>query len=216
MFKRYFFQTLIFSFLFILFQADVYGEVRLWVSSSTSDGNIGAGGRVGVDSLCDSDLNKPTISNSITRALISVDTADEIRNMPRNYGIPRTEAIYRADGVTRIADNFDGLIDSNTDLKNSVSETLSGVSAWVWAGSLANASLSDACAAWTHSGPVSTGVFGSFGNAAETGLGFLQFGATACLGVFPLYCITYIQSEEPDEFCTVINSSNGATFPICF
>ncbi len=59
--------------------ADV--DTRLWVRDGTTNGNIS--GCVGVDAFCDSDVNKPVVPDSATRAYISVTATDEIQDMPQ-------------------------------------------------------------------------------------------------------------------------------------
>lgn len=163
----------------------VLADVRLWVSDTTTQGDIG--GRTGADGVCDSDTNKPAVASSTTRAFISVDTDDEIRDMPSLYNIPSNEVIFRQDGTTQIAPNFAALLNADSaSLISSVSTA--GFS--VFTGSSFDGELDSlgACNGWTASGTVN---LANIGDSLSLDGAFLFNSASVCRTNFRLYCITY-------------------------
>ena len=167
--------------------SNLNAEVRLWASQDRNTGNFG--GRAGLDTHCDTDGNKPTpnIANSTTRAFISVDSNDEIRDMPTNYSIPTDEVIYRADGTTRVAANFTALLNvGSTPLENSIG-VFSSVSNLVWTGSNSSGIVtSSTCVGWT-----SDSSSGSNGQQNITGPTSISMGSVTCSASIRTYCITY-------------------------
>jgi len=160
-------------------------EVRLWVSTNTTNGAVGVGGRTGVDSFCDGDGNKPAVASSATRAFISVSGGDQIANMPANYSIPTAEQIFRADGTTVIASNYAALLNTGSvALQNSVGAgtTFTGSDA------VGNVTA-NTCNGWTDG---TAGQNSNFGIGGDTGTSYLGPGSTTtCDAVVSLYCITY-------------------------
>ena len=170
----------------------VNADTRLWLSNSTTDGNLAGLGtgtiRANADALCDADTGKPTIANSTTHAFMSIDANDEIRDMPTNYTIPTTEPILRADGTTQIAANFPALLNTATValLGNSVFDTFF----FVWTGSSANGELStNTCNGWTLA--TSSGTSGQAGLSNSTSSTYMSLGPSNCAASTKLYCITY-------------------------
>ncbi|MDO3381594.1 hypothetical protein [Gilvimarinus algae] len=165
------------------FSCSSYADVRLWVSSDTIDGSIG--GRAALDTHCDTDSNKPTVAGSTTRAFISVDGADEIRDMATNYSIPTAEPILRSDGVTQIASDFQALLNTGvTNLDNSV-----GTPTLVWtASSNDGAVTANSCVGWTATGMN----LATRGDGNSTSISYLDVSSpSACINTFSTYCITY-------------------------
>lgn len=77
-------------------------EVRLWKTYERTNGALGggSGGRSGADRFCQDDRNKPELTESETRAFVSISTSDEIRDMVGRYHIADHVPVYRADGTT--------------------------------------------------------------------------------------------------------------------
>jgi|GEM_PF-3721973 len=167
--------------LFLAFASSSYAEVRLWASADDNNGDFG--GRAGLDIHCDTDANKPVIANSTTRAFISVNEADEIRDMPANYDIPTDEIIYRADGETQIADNFAALL--NAPLAVSIADT----PVLMWSGSNSDGSLDENnCTNWTTS---DGGFAGANGQINLSEFGFNRGTVNCAYDLAVTMCITY-------------------------
>ena len=83
-------------------------------------------------------------------------------DMPGNYGVPTTMAIYSPTGV-KIADNWADLLDGTIDasLANGVLGTGADFSRW-WSGSLEDGSIMQTCNGWTDQSG------GTDGNRANT------------------------------------------------
>lgn len=165
--------------------------IRLWLSASTTDGAVG--GRAGGDAFCDADANKPMVSGSITRAFLSFDASDEIRDMPANYAIPVNDPVFRANGGTRIADSFGALLNADmTPLINTV-----GGATTTYTGSGADGSLvgAFACINWTSDNAANSGLAGDSNRVNQF---FLTGSATTCDMARPLYCITFTP-EQPTQ-----------------
>lgn len=202
---------LLIAVLIILIHNPVYAEVRLWLSATSTDGLIGAGGRAGADAFCDGDANNPGIPASTTRAFISVDAADEIRDMPGLYNIPTTEAIRNQDDTLEIAANFPALLDAGTTpLTNIV-----GGATNVYTGSVVDGSVIGifTCLNWTSNNAAESGIGGA-SNALNQN--YITGSAPTCNTAVPIYCISYTAPQEQDEpICVAIKSSNDKVSSIC-
>ena len=80
---------------------------------SGSNGNLG--GRSGADTFCSNwkfkiPKNLNTCSN--VRALISINSSDEVRDMPTNYSVPSDKPVFNESGQI-IADNLTHLVSGN-------------------------------------------------------------------------------------------------------
>lgn len=170
-------------------------DIRIWRTATNTDGNLG--GRAGADSFCDSDANKPAVASSQTRAFISVEPADEIRDMASLYNIPTNEAIFRLDGTTQIAANFTALLNSNsTALTNSINGIANEAGAAFTGSTVSGALDADNCSAWSSSGGAFNGMSG-LGDSVNGG--YLNTGVTNCSigNLIGLFCITYTSSVVP-------------------
>ena len=82
-------------------------------SGGASNGNLG--GRAGADTLCQNNLPTGLGTEYIHfRAFISVDAADEIRDMPSNYAVPTDLPITGPIGAT-IANDWAALLNSEAE-----------------------------------------------------------------------------------------------------
>lgn len=76
------------------------------------NGNLG--GRSGADTKCSS--NKPVgVTQANVRAFVSLSTADEIRDMPSNYGVATNQEIHSQTG-SRIATNWTALMSGTIEM----------------------------------------------------------------------------------------------------
>ncbi|MCV6622605.1 MAG: DUF1554 domain-containing protein [Cellvibrionaceae bacterium] len=182
-----------------------YADVRVWRTSVNTNGNLG--GRAGADAFCDADANKPTVANSVTRALISINAADEIRDMPANYAVPTSEPIFRQDGTTQIAPNFAALLNADSvPLTNSING-VAGTAGAAFTGSTNIGALHpSSCIGFTSisgSGPDQNGMSG-LGNS--TSGGYLEAGSTTCSNVtVGLFCITHTPARATAEEVPTLN-----------
>lgn len=162
-------------------------DVRVWVSATTTDGDIpGAGtARANADALCDADANKPAVVGSTTRALISIDGNDEIRDMPANYNVPTNETIHRADGTTTIAADWTALLSASTTPLVTAIGTDNAIDTHT--GSFNSGALAFNCSGYTNNG---SGDLTELGRPVTTGAPF-SAASTTCDAIENLYCITY-------------------------
>lgn len=162
-------------------------DVRLWLSNTATDGNIG--GRAGADALCVADTNNPLVVGSETRAFLSVNANDEIRDLPENYNVPRDETIFRVDGTTQIATDFAALLNAET---TPLSTTIGGARN-AFTGSGSNGALVPLsglhCNNWTSN---SSSLSGLSGDSNSINQFYITGSAGKCdLDILRLYCISY-------------------------
>ena len=87
----------------------------LYMSTEFYKGNLG--GRSGADIICNGDINKPSLCTGDAWAFISVNAADEIRDMPTTKNVRTGDVWYwYCDGTTsQAAPNWGGLLDGDID-----------------------------------------------------------------------------------------------------
>jgi hypothetical protein len=104
------------------------------------------GGRSGADAICNADKSQfPTLTCTHVRAFLSVNDADEIRDMPGNYGVPTNAPVKRPDGAT-IDSSFAALLDGNVLVP--VGPTLTNAFQ-IWSGSTSAGAALQTCNGWT-------------------------------------------------------------------
>jgi hypothetical protein len=164
---------------------DVAPRYYLYVSDTKYSGNLG--GRSGADSICNSSSNKPSNCTTAAWAFISVNTADEIQDMPSTKGINTSLPWYfRKDSSTEylVQSNWSNLLSGNI----LISAAAAGVANdYYWTGSGYDGSYSSwACAYWTSSnGDTKTGIVGNPSSKSGTWLDDSQF---PCDDVYPVLC----------------------------
>ena len=97
---------------------------------STFQGNLG--GRSGADTICRNwkfkvSKNLSTCNN--VRALISIDSNDEVRDMPTNYSVPSDKPVFNENGHI-IADNLTHLVSGNNLYSRIIPGTTVNYSYW--------------------------------------------------------------------------------------
>lgn len=105
-------------------------EVILYQGDSTHDGNFG--GRLGIDALCQSAINKP-IEKPEARGFISIDAGDTIKNMPFNHYFP-SEVPIKSKSGNIVADNWNDLTDGTIKNTLFILGVLPNSTQW-WSGS---------------------------------------------------------------------------------
>jgi hypothetical protein len=98
---------------FVLAQTAQRSYTILYVSTASHNGSLG--GRTGADAACAAEMPAGLTCQNI-HAFISVSTADEIREMPNNYGYDRIAPVFwfNPDGgiLTRVGEDWGDLLDS--------------------------------------------------------------------------------------------------------
>jgi len=156
------------------------GNIMLYTDNVTHNGNLG--GRAGADALCASSASKPAGFGQY-RAFISVDAADEIQDMPTNYGVPTTDPIVGSGGT--IATNWANLLDGSIDINL---QTAIGATGRYWTGSSQNGGVMAVfCSGWTT---VSFGS-GEIGDQTKTDTEWLKLTGGGCNNPYGLVCIAY-------------------------
>jgi PKD repeat protein len=155
-----------------------------------------ADGRAGADALCLAAKPADLVASNV-RAFISVNTDDEIRDMPANYGVPTTIPVVGPTDI-QIADDWADLFDHSTDSLLSTLRaagiTPNTVENHWWSGANTQGALSDAartCGQWTRD---NTGVQskGEAGSELSTGGSWLQTGSgISCNQFRELVCVAY-------------------------
>ncbi len=161
-------------------------QIVLYAAGVTRDGNLG--GRAGADAICAASGNRPAGAEYTNfRAFISVSAADEIRDMPGNYGVPTTVPIVGGDGTTQLAPNWAGLLDGNIDA--TLLAAGNGASDW-FSGSNADGSLAAThCTGFTDN---TGGATGQAGLPNTTGSNWIDFAGGNCGTVgWEVMCIAY-------------------------
>jgi hypothetical protein len=160
-------------------------EIRLY-SAGEHDGNLG--GRIGADALCAAAASGWAVGKSI-RAFISIDAADEIRDMPTNYSINTAYPIKNLTGANTIANNWTDLLDQSIDMTLGAAGVMTASVFWI---SLSNADGSlhaDNCSNATSNG--GTGMFS--GLTIRTDATWMANGSGSCSDAvnFSLLCLAF-------------------------
>ncbi len=167
----------------VMYQEGPYRQGNLDVLGGTP-GN----GRTGADNLCAASANAPA-GYANYRAFISVNAADEIRDMPANYGVPVAGTITGPTG-TLIANDWADLLDGNIINALDAAGVLPAGFAFGWrTGSNADGSLhANNCNGWTTQ---VGGNNGRGGSAIQTNATWLNELDHECSFSRPVVCIAY-------------------------
>ncbi|MBI1909064.1 MAG: hypothetical protein HYS22_02715 [Deltaproteobacteria bacterium] len=157
-------------------------NIIMFGTGGAGGGNLG--GRAGADALCTASVG--SLSCNTIRAFISVSDADEIRDMPGNYGVPTTVAIQGSTG-TKIANNWEDLLDGT--IPTSLATAGITDTTW-WSGSTTNGSLSNNCSNWTTSSFVAPGGQQAFANVTDSNW-ISQSNQSCAVGALVVLCLCY-------------------------
>ncbi len=136
---------------------------------TTNKHNANFGGRSGADSFCQNNMPSGLTCDNI-HAFLGVNSSDEIRDMPNNYGYDTTYPIYLFDSTNLdfvfFSNTWSDMLNNNVDVAPSVA--LGSIISWT--GSDVGGALSDCdywltCDNWTMSDHVFTNR-GGFGHSA--------------------------------------------------
>lgn len=166
---------------------------RLRIFTTSNPVNGAMGGRVGVDTLCHtaaSQLN--LVCATGVHALISVDDADEIRDMPSNYGVPvgdDVEIWSLMGSAHKVEDSWAILFGSNHTAFGALGGAIPFPPYW-WSGSNLNGTLAPGytCDHWTSA---DSGLWGGQGNYNNADFWWIVGTASECNRTFPLTCLCY-------------------------
>ena len=127
----------------------------VYMASSEHSGGA-FGGRAGIDSWCAS--NKPSnlpASCENIHALVSVNSSDEIRDMPSVYGYPSDKPLYWWNNSTQeavmLAGDWPDMLDGEILIaqEDGTGLTYGGGEGYVFTGSMSNGSVTDNCNGFT-------------------------------------------------------------------
>ena len=159
---------------------NVYG---LFLTATTYTGDLT--GRSGADTKCNSDTNKPSACVGNAWAFLSVNAADEIRDMPTTKGINTNYSWWWIKGTTRsiAANDWADLLDGTI----ATIATSVGYSALnIWTGSLNAGSVTGyRCTEWT----IGTGCpYGWYGQTNSLTYWLTSGNKTCCSNAMSLFC----------------------------
>jgi hypothetical protein len=158
-------------------------------NAGQTDGDMG--GRSGANNICDTSSNKPAACKHACYAFISSDSTHQIRDLlGPAYNIPDAP-FYGPNGLTKIADSWDDLLDGDIDETLANAGVLTSDSDHWWSGSNANGLLDINCSGWTTN--ADPGPKGMVGSADKTGSLWINDGTgiTCSTGTYYLLCICY-------------------------
>jgi formylglycine-generating enzyme required for sulfatase activity len=158
-------------------------------------GNLG--GRAGADAFCRGAVPAGVQRRKIA-ALISVNGADEIRDLPNTAGVPRGRSLLSRDG-RRIADDWNDFLDGSLDVP--FCDLGRGDCYSPWTGSNPDGSVDPnaTCGGWSTTDPGVQGKIGDQG-AANNWLTRFDQGCDASNGLF---CLAYDPDGIPCSTCPV-------------
>ena len=140
--------------------------------------------RTEADELCVETVQGTAFGNTCTgsiRALISISTSDEIRDMEQNFSLPADKPFVDHNNDTVIAENLDDLLDGSID--NPLSDP--GSLFW-WSGSSSSGEVEGTCNTWTSTSQPSASI-GLTGVTNETWMGT----DGDCVTPKPLLCVCF-------------------------
>ena len=143
------------------------------------------GGRSGADSRCSSASSRPISGYTHYRAFLSVNTTDEIRDMPSNYGVPTTVPVISNSSALLAHSWYDLLDGTIINTLQAAGVYLSGPLDW-WSGSTSAGALSSSCAGWTNGLLPAT-----YGRVDQTGTTWINLATAVCSAQSNLLCIAY-------------------------
>jgi len=163
-------------------------DIVMYNAGGTHDGNLG--GRTGADGICAASGNRPSGAEYTNfRAFISVDAADEIRDMPANYGVLTTLPIVGPTGIP-IANDWTDLLDGTIAATLQAAGVTGGVGQWMSGAGGDDGSVgTHTCLGWTSNGAAASFNIGS--DLATTN--WIRTGGTVGCDASnrPLVCIAY-------------------------
>ncbi len=161
-------------------------QMRLYAAPGRHTGNLAgsaADPRMAVDELCAS--NQPArYQNSI--AFISLHQNDPIVKFPFTHGVPRYVPIVAGAYDTKIADDWEDLMDGQIDF--SLSDLGVTKDGW-WSGSSSRGLWNyDSCSFWTSDDAYDQGHYGSPGATNE---GWIDYSNNNCNAELTVLCLAY-------------------------
>ncbi len=135
------------------------------------------GGREGADVMCyQAAQANPNVPDGVmTRALISVNGSDEVRDMPSKYGVPIDRKIVGPTGI-KIVDNWADLLDGSLDQSLFLAGVTDATYFWYsgsnWDGSVS----SNTCSGWTSTAAID----GWYGLTNQSNNDWIDIAAASC------------------------------------
>jgi hypothetical protein len=167
----------------------LYDSGRTGNGDLATAGGFPGNGRAGADAICAASPNRPAGAEYTNfRAFISVTAADEIRDMPINYGVPTGLPIVGGDETTQLAPNWASLLDGNIDA--TLQAAGSGGTVFHWTGSTALGAIdtvNDHCMGWTSAGLLGGGIGRDDATVQMVG----GLGTSLCSSNMDLLCVAF-------------------------
>jgi len=166
---------------------DFIGSLVLF-SAGEYRGNFSS--RSVLDTTCQTE--RPTsVRPPEIRALISIDSFDEIRDMPITYNIPMNHDV-RSSSQIKIAENWEDLLDGTVVVSLEASGVTSGSSSW-WSGSDGTGARSgQECINWTSATPGDLGTVGD----TQTTNSWMTGATSGCDQTHHLICVAFQPSSS--------------------
>ena len=162
----------------------IYGDTIVFYPTKTlHTGNLG--GRSGADTKCVTAKKHWLLAKvkSNFKALISVSSSDEIRDMVANYNVPSSAPIISPFNSV-ISDNFSDLIDGTITTK--IEKHFISIEKYAFTGSNNDGSItSNHCDGWTSTSGSAT--HSDFTSASKT----FSDSSTSCSGEKAIICIAF-------------------------
>jgi len=182
------------------------GNIVLYTDNVAYEGNLG--GRAGADAICAGIAGKPAGFLNY-RAFISVDTNDEIQDMPTLYSVPTNQPIVGSSGPTIAADWSDLMTADITSLQNALSTAI-GLADNHWTGSDFGGALhANNCSGWT-----TTAGNGESGTNVTLSGSWLDGGFDFCNTPHNLVCIAYDTVVTPPTAPTGLGATAASATQI--
>ncbi|RLE25284.1 MAG: hypothetical protein DRJ65_08150 [Acidobacteria bacterium] len=147
------------------------------------------GGREGADVMCyqAAQANPDLPDGVMTRALISVNESDEVRDMPTRYGVPTNRKIVGPTGI-KIVDSWADLLDGSLDQSFFIAGVTDATNFW-YSGSNWDGSVTpNTCSGWTSTDAAD----GWYGLTNQTNNDWIDIAAASCgAATYHVLCLAW-------------------------
>ena len=145
--------------------------------------------RAGIDAICESALPADHVCTDV-HAMLTINDADEIRDMPDNYALPQDLPIQSLSGEV-IDNDWAELLSGDIDQSLMSAEVFDSAQEY-WTGSNGDGSATNVrCQNWTATKGQGPGGFGTSGNAMNTSQSWMLAHSSSCMGTLPLLCLCW-------------------------
>ena len=169
--------------------AEVKPCTRILIYMTTNSYSGALGGRAGADTKCDLGV---ALGCSVNRAFLSVNSSDEIQDMPTNYGIQTNIPVFWYnrfnESITKMGNNWADILDGSILASQS---TGTSIAASAWSGSDSTGAYVSGytCVGWTDGTSSNVGELGYYGSVDGTWLDYGTKGSKGCDTTQYLRCL---------------------------